>query len=237
MPSPSYLVELQFGASSYVDVTQYVQSISISRGISRALEDFSAGSVNITFVNNNRVFDPLNTSSPLWYGAGGYTIVQPSGNIRISSNGIRRFTGFVQDWQFTYEDSGFNGQATVSALDLLYKVSNASLTGGTQYEVEATSERIKSVMAANGFGTATYAGIEGGHTLIGYDINSPGDNVLSYLQNVARSEPADFFSNASANMEMKDRSFTNYVWNNSILLCLLIVMLVLFMKITIRLGI
>ena len=215
MALPSYVVELQFGASSYVDVTQYVQNISISRGISRALEDFSAGSVSITFVNNARVFDPLNTSSPLWYGAGGYTIVQPSGNIRISSNGIRRFTGFVQDWQFTYEDSGFNGQATVSALDLLYKVSNASLTGGTQYEVEATSQRIKSVMAANGFGTATYAGIEGGHTLIGYDINSPGDNVLSYLQNVARSEPADFFSNASANMEMKDRSFTNYVWNNS----------------------
>jgi hypothetical protein len=215
MPLPSYVVELQFGASSYVDVTQYVQSISISRGINRVLDDFSAGTLSVTFVNNSRVFDPLNTSSILYYSAGGYTMVQPAGNIRVSSNGIRRFTGYVQDWQFDYNESGFDGQATLTALDFLYKVSNATFTGGTQYEVEATSDRIKSVMAANGFGTATYAGIEGGHTLIGYDVNNPGDSVLSYLQNVARSEPADLFSNATANMEMKDRSFTDYVWNNT----------------------
>ena len=215
MPLPTYVVELQFGASSYVDVTQYVQSISISRGISRVLDDFSAGTLSITFVNNSRIFDPLNTSSILYYSAGGYTMVQPAGNIRVSSNGVRRFTGYVQDWQFDYNESGYDGQATLTALDFLYKVSNAVFTGGTQYEVEATSDRIKSVMAANGFGTATYAGIEGGHTLIGYDENTPGDNVLSYLQNVARSEPADLFSNVSANMEMKDRSFTDYVWNNT----------------------
>jgi hypothetical protein len=215
MPLPSYVVELQFGASSYVDVTQYVQSISIGRGISRVLDDFSAGTLSITFVNNNRVFDPLNTSSPLWYGAGGYTMVQPAGNIRVSSNGIRRFTGFVQTWEFSYDESGFDGQATLTALDFMYQVANTNFTGGTQYEVEATSDRIKSVLAANGFGTATYADVYGGHTLVGYDENSPGDNVLSYLQNVARSEPADFFSSASAVMEMKDRSFTNYVWTNT----------------------
>jgi hypothetical protein len=46
-------------------------------------------------------------------------------------------------------------------------------------------------------------------------VNEPGDNVLAYLQNVARSEPADFYSNASAVMELKDRSFTNYAWLNT----------------------
>jgi len=35
------------------------------------------------------------------------------------------------------------------------------------------------------------------------------------MQNLARSEPADFFSNASAVMVMKDRSFTNYTWANT----------------------
>jgi len=71
MALPTYVVELSFGSSGFVDVTQYVQSVSISRGITRVLEDYPAGSVSVTFVNNNRVFDPLNTSSPLWYGAGG----------------------------------------------------------------------------------------------------------------------------------------------------------------------
>lgn len=215
MPLPSYVVELSFGSSGFVDVTQYVKSMSIGRGISRNLDDFSAGSVSVTFVNNNRVFDPLNTSSPLWYGAGGYTIVQPAGRIRVSSNGVRRFTGFVQDWDFAYNDSGFDGQATVSALDLMYRVSNAVFTGGTAFAVESTGERIKTVMNYNGFGASEYSGVQGGQTLLGYDVNDAGDNVLAYLQNVARSEPADFYSNASAVMQLKDRSFTNYVWNNT----------------------
>jgi hypothetical protein len=215
MALPTYVVELQFGASSYIDVTSYVQSISINRGISRALDDYSAGTLSITFVNNSRVFDPLNTSSPLWYGAGGYTIVQPAGNIRVSSNGVRRFTGVVQTWDFSYEESGFDGQATLTALDLMYKISNASFTGGTQYVVQPTSDRIDLVLNANGFDAYDYAGIRGGHTQLGYDINSAGDNVLAYLQNVARSEPADLYSNASAVMQMKDRSFTNYEWQNT----------------------
>jgi hypothetical protein len=136
MPLPTYVVELQFGSSSYIDVTQYVQNISISRGINRNLDDFSAGSVSVTFVNNNRVFDPLNTSSPLWFGAGGYTLVQPAGRIRISSNGVRRFTGFVQDWDFAYEDSGFDATASLTALDMMYRVSNAAFTGGTAWQVK-----------------------------------------------------------------------------------------------------
>ena len=215
MPLPTYVVELQFGSSGYVDVTQYVQNVSINRGINRNLDDFSAGSVSVTFVNNNRVFDPLNTSSPLWYGAGGYTLVQPAGRIRISSNGIRRFTGFVQDWDFAYEDSGFDATASLTALDMMYRVSNASFTGGTAWQVESTSDRIKTVMNYNGFAALEYGGVRGGQTLLGYDANQPGDNVLSYLQNVARSEPADFYSNASAVMQLKDRSFTNYAWTNT----------------------
>jgi hypothetical protein len=215
MPLPTYLVELQFGSSGYVDVTQYVQNVSISRGINRNLDDFSAGSVSVTFVNNNRVFDPLNTSSPLWYGAGGYTLVQPAGRIRISSNGVRRFTGFVQDWDFAYEDSGFDATASLTALDMMYRVSNAAFTGGTAWQVEATSDRIATVMNYNGFSAVEYGGVRGGQTLLGYDVNQPGDNVLAYLQNVARSEPADFYSNASAVMQLKDRSFTNYAWTNT----------------------
>ena len=215
MPLPTYVVELSFGSSGFVDVTQYVQNVSISRGINRNLDDFSAGSVSVTFVNNNRVFDPLNTSSPLWYSAGGYTIVQPAGRIRVSSNGVRRFTGFVQDWDFSYDDAGFDATATVTALDMMYRVSNASFTGGTAWKVQDTGERIKTVMNYNNFGASEYAGVFGQQTLVGYDINQPGDNVLSYLQNVARSEPADFYSNASAVMQLKDRSFTNYRFTSS----------------------
>jgi hypothetical protein len=215
MALPTYLVELQFGSSGYVDVSAYVQSISSNRGISRALDDFSAGTLSVTFVNNARIFDPLNTSSILYYTTGGYTMVQPGGKIRVSANSIRRFTGFIQSWDFSYDEAGLDGKATVSALDQMFQIGNISFTGGTQYVVESSSDRIKRVMAANGFVAGDYAKIESTQTPIGGDVNNAGDNVLSYLQNVARSEPGDFFSNASAVMTFKDRSFTNYTWSNT----------------------
>ena len=215
MALPTYLVELQFGSSPYVDVSQYVQNLSISKGISRALEDYPAGSLSITFLNNARIFDPLNTSSPLWYSAGGYTLVQPAGRIRVSANGIRKFTGTVQDWNLNYDESGFDGKATVTALDAIYKVSNTVFTGGGEFLVQSTSERIQKVLNFNSFGASEYAGVTGGHTLVGTEELRPGENVLSYLQNVARSEPADFFSNVLGVMQLKDRSFTNYVWTNT----------------------
>jgi len=216
MPLPSpYVVELQFGSSSYVDVTSYVKSVSINRGISRQLDDYSAGTLSVTFTNNDRTFDPLNTSSSLWYGAGGYTLVQPGGKIRVTAAGVRRFTGFIQSWDFTYDQAGFDGQATLTALDEMFRVSNAVFTGGHAWAVEPTSDRMNTVLNYNGFGASEYSGVRAGQTLLGTDTWNAGDNVLSYLQNVARSEPGDFYSNASAVMQFKDRSFTDYAWVNT----------------------
>jgi hypothetical protein len=98
----------------------------------------------------------------------------------------------------------------------MYRVGNAVFTGGQAWQVEATSDRMKTVFNYNGFGAAEYAGVESGQTMLGYDDFTAGNSVLSYLQQVARSEPGDFFSNASGVMTFKDRSFTNYAWSNSL---------------------
>ena len=217
MPLPSYVIELQFGASSAIDVTQYVQSVSINRGITRVLEDFPAGSVSITFVNNDRVFDPTNTSSPLWYGAGGYSLVQPGGKVTVTSNGIRRFTGRVQGWDFTFDESGLDGKATLNALDQINLLNNATFTDQENFVrpdlVQSTGDRVS--MAMNYLGLTNPTILQAGDTIVGFDVNDVGDNALTYLQNVARSEPADFYSNASAVMIFEDRSFTDYTWANT----------------------
>ena len=216
MPLPSpYLIELQFGSSSYVDITSYVNSVSINKGISRQLDDYSAGTLSITFTNNDRTFDPLNTSSILYSATYGYTLVQPGANIRVSAAGVRRFTGVVQTWDLSYGQAGFDGQATLTALDKLFKASSQNFTGGTQYVVESTSDRMERVLNYNNFGASEYSKIESTQTPVGGDVNNAGDNVLSYLQNLARTEPGDFYSNASAVLTFKDRSFTDYTWTNT----------------------
>lgn len=216
MPLPSpYVVSLQFGSSGDVDITSYVNSLSINKGISRQLDDYSAGTLSITFTNNDRTFDPLNTSSILWYVVGGYTMVQPGAKVTVTTAGVRRFTGVVQSWDLSYGQAGFDGQATLTALDKLFKASSQNFTGGTQYVVESTSDRMKRVLNYNNFGASEYSKIESTQTPVGEDVNNAGDNVLSYLQNLARTEPGDFFSNASAVLTFKDRSFTNYSWTNT----------------------
>jgi len=216
MTLPTYLIEIQFGSSSYVDVTSYAGNLSINKGISRALDDYSAGTLSVSFTNNDRTFDPTNTSSILWYGAGGYTMVQPGGKIRVSANGIRVFTGFIQSWDFTYGEAGFDGNATVTALDEMFRVSNAVFKSGTEAQVQDTGSRVRDVMLNNSFGASEYSLVTYGKTVLGADSHNAGDNVLSYLQNVARSEPADLFANASAVMVMKDRSFANLSWTNTV---------------------
>lgn len=212
MALPTYTVTLQFGSSSAVDVTAYVKSITFNKGINRVLEDYSAGTLSITFVNNSRVFDPLNTSSPLWYGAGGYTIVQPAGKVIVTANSIRRFTGYVQDWDFTFDSAGLNGEATLRALDQIYRVNNVVLTGGTNKVLESVTDRMSRLMSNGGLTAGSFSG---GVTPVGADVNDPGDNLLNYMQQLARTEPGDLFSNASAVMVFKDRSFANYIWGNS----------------------
>ncbi len=137
--------------------------------------------------------------------AGGYTVVQPGGRVQVKANNIVRFTGFIQDWEFSFDDAGFDGKATLTALDRMYRVGNAVFTGGQAWQVEPTTDRMKTVLNYNGFGAAEYSQITSGQTLLGYDDWNAGDSVLSYLQQVARSEPGDFYSNASAVM-----TFTSY---------------------------
>jgi len=216
MALPTYLVEISFGSSGYVDVSSYAGNVTISKGIARQLDDYSAGTLSITFTNNDRTFDPLNTSSILWYATGGYTMVQPGGKIRVSANGIRVFTGFIQSWDFTYGEAGFDGNATVTALDEMFRVSNAVFKPGSEAQVQDTGSRVRDVMLNNGFDSSEYTLVTYGKTVVGADYHAAGENVLSYLQNVARSEPADLFANASAVMVMKDRSFANLSWTNTV---------------------
>jgi len=220
MAVPTYLVELQFGSSGYIDISSYARNVTINKGISRSLDDYSAGTLSITFNNNDRTFDPTNTSSILWYGSGSYSLVQPGGKIKVSAKSaslgyVRVFTGFVQSWDFSFAESGFDGQATVTAIDEFFKVSNQLLTAGTQGYVETTTDRMIRLLGFNNFGASEYAGINsGGATLVGNDINYDNDNLLTYLQNLARSEPGDFYSNASAVLCFKDRSFVDYTFTN-----------------------
>jgi hypothetical protein len=53
------------GGVQLVDVTDQGESITITRGRNRETEQFNAGTATVVFDDPQRIFDPLNTASPL----------------------------------------------------------------------------------------------------------------------------------------------------------------------------
>ena len=215
MAITDYKIELKFGASSWVTLGNG-NNIVITRGTNRVMDDYQAGTLQVTFTNNDRTYDPTNSSSSLWYGAGGYTLVQPGAQVRVTVNSTIVFYGWVQDWDFTFDNAGFDANAVMSASDLMYYMSRINFTGSTEILGELTGDRISDVLYANNLPTSKTA-YRNLRTVVGTDVHNAGDNVLSYLQNVARSEPGDLFASASssATMVFKDRTFTDYSWLSS----------------------
>ena len=86
------------GGIQFADLTTMVQSINITRGRSRQLQEFNAGTATVSFWNKSRDLDPLNTASPYWNTSAGMTGIVPRLPIRILANGIPIYTGLIQDW-------------------------------------------------------------------------------------------------------------------------------------------
>jgi hypothetical protein len=218
MPVPTYLVYLSFSSSGYIDVTSYATNVTIDRGSPRILDDTQVGQATVSFINNDRTFDPFNTSSILFNPMGGYTLVQPNAKVQISSGGVVIFTGWVQNWDFTNDEKGLDARASLMATDglgVLAKANfNPTLITAANTAGQLPTPRIASATAIWGSTAITVdmAGSAGKTPLVG-DTLDQGTTVLSYLQNVARTEPANFWGTKDGNAKWADRSYTNTTWN------------------------
>ena len=63
MTQPVTKVEFGFtqasaGVYTFLDITSYVRSVDVSRGLSRDLDSYSAATCNVVLDNRSRAFDP-----------------------------------------------------------------------------------------------------------------------------------------------------------------------------------
>jgi hypothetical protein len=220
MAVPTYLIYLSFSSSGYIDVTSYATNVTIDRGSPRILDDTQVGQATVSFINNDRTFDPFNTSSILYNAIGGYTLVQPNAKVQISSGGVVIFTGWVQNWDFTNDEKGLDARATLTATDglgVLAKANfNPTLITAANTAGQLPTPRIASATAIWGSTaiTISMAGSAGKTPLVG-DTLDQGTTVLAYLQNVARTEPGYFWGTKDGNAKWTDRSLSARNWNPS----------------------
>lgn len=187
------------GGAIYQDVTPKVVQYSISRGKSRQLDRYGAGQLNVTLNNNDRIFDPLYTSSPY----AGQII--PKRSVRVTSNDVVQVETVIDDWDLNYEPSG-NSYAIIKSSDAFAQLANQSLTAGTA-TAQQTGERVTAILQNAGVQwPLDRIDAETGQQALQADVISDGTNALAYLQTVTESEPGELFISKSGDVTFLDRN-------------------------------
>jgi hypothetical protein len=183
------------GGIDFEDVTQFVTSVSVSRGKSRDLDQVSAGQVSVQFRNEGRDFDP-SVSGPLT------TYVVPRKPVRIKSEGTPVFTGFVDDWNFNYSIGGL-AVASIEGSDGFNLLARQENAGGSAIE-EGSGARVERVLdqLTVQWGTAIRDIAIGQTTL---EAGVVDGNTLQYLQKIAVSESSLIFISKSGDFTFLQR--------------------------------
>ena len=195
LDNPTYTL----GGTLFYDVSDKVLSVSVNRGKSRQLDKFTAGNSNITFINQDRAFDPLNASSP-FFGQ-----IIPRRTVRITTSGSAVFYGSVDDWNLQYEVSGYSTAGAVVSDGFTY-LAQQVLTAHTATS-QLTGARIGAVLDRSEINwPASLRSIDTGGMTLQADVVDDGTNALDYLQLVNFSEPGSLFMGADGSIIFRDRT-------------------------------
>lgn len=190
--------EYVLGGALFFDVTTDIVEFSVNRGKNRQLDRYGAGNAAITLNNEDRRYDPLYADGP-YFGQ-----IIPRRAVRISVDGTRVYTGSIDDWDLSYEASG-RSMAMAVCSDNTYLLANQSLGSATN-SIQYPGPRINSILnKAEVNWPAEIRTLDTGETLLQSDTISEGTNALSYIQQVAQSEPGFFFVNRDGFAEFVGR--------------------------------
>jgi len=192
------------GGLAYADLTTLVQSVNITRGRNRQLDQFNAGTATISFFNESRILDPLNTASIY------YPFVLPRCPVIINANGVPIYTGLITDWNLDY-DMANQDIMYASCSDQFTVLANQLLDDHTT-TAELSSTRVATVLSYSeiayqgaksiGTGSSTLGG-----TAASADFSIAQDtNLLNYLQLITTSEQGYLYMSASGTLTFKGRS-------------------------------
>jgi hypothetical protein len=196
--------EFVIGGVSFVDITNRVRGLSLSRGKNRDLDRFNAGTLSVEVNNEDRAFDPLYSSSPFFGN------IVPRRDVRVLTNGTAQYVGKILDWNFSFEPNG-RQSASLRAADGFTFLAQQELTPGTAV-AQLTGARVNAVLSQPSVDWPVGERvIDAGNSDLGADVFD--GNVLSYLQKVEQSEGGLLFMDKAGRVQFVDRLTTPTVDN------------------------
>ena len=194
-----------------VDISEYCQEVSITRGRSDQFSQFNAGQCSITLLNNDRRFDPINTASPYYDATAERSGVVPRRKLTVKSGSNFLFTGRITDIDVVYNYNLSTVQFT--AADDFVLLANTVVEADVTPSVELSGSRVNYLLDLPeiDYPLASRDIATGTQTLGAYQINA-NTNALTYLQSIATSEQGACFIAANGDLTFTDRivnSFAN----------------------------
>ena len=190
-------------ADVWADVSEDVRSVVISRGRSRDIDNFTAGTCTVRVDNHTRRFDPTNTESDL------YGNIEPMRQLRVTATlggtDYPLYRGFVQSWDIGIT-SGFWSEVDIVCADAFSVLANQNMDAVAEaHDGDLPGVRIGRVLdAAEVAFPAGLRDIDAGLTVLGD--TTFGENALGYLQKVGQSEPGDLFVTTSGALRFVERN-------------------------------
>jgi hypothetical protein len=191
--------EYTLGGERYFDITDRLVTAQVRRGKSQALDRIDAGVVSVTVDNSDRTFDPLYENGP-YFGQ-----LIPRRSVRVSSNGLPVFVGFIDDFDIQYEP-GVQSVVRIDASDALSVLTNAGLEEFTP-DSELSGARINTVLDRPEVDwPAELRDIDPGNSLMLDSDVAEGTGTLTYLQLVANSEFGTLFLSKDGKITFRERN-------------------------------
>jgi len=185
------------GGLTFIDVTDRVRNFSISRGRSNLFSAFPAGQLNVEFNNHDRAFDPLYAQSPF---AGN---IVPRREIRVSTDDVVQYVGWIDDWGFSYLPNG-DSVAEAIAYDATSIISGQTLALGTP-TAQLSGARVENILDQINW-SPEERNIEAGVATLGTAVIDANTNAMNYLQTIALSEPGLVFVDKIGRLTFLDRT-------------------------------
>lgn len=187
------------GGLQFIDVTDRVKRFNISRGRSSLFTTFPAGQLNVEFNNHDRAFDPLYSQSPFVGN------IVPRREIRITTADDIQYTGWIDDWSFSYLPNG-DSVAEAIAYDATSIISGQTIGSATP-TIQQSGARVNYVLDLINWPIGSRV-VDPGLAELGNQEITVNTNAMTYLQQIAASEPGLVFIDKNGSLTFLDRSTT-----------------------------
>tara|TARA_R100000655_G_scaffold99933_2_gene144130 strand:+ start:1685 stop:2947 length:1263 start_codon:yes stop_codon:yes gene_type:complete len=213
-------------SQSFTDISQYVRNISISRGRSNELGQFTAGTCELLLSNTDNRFNPTQTTN-YYDSANGRTKIQPLKTVKVSatydSATYVLFYGFLDTIPVKYPAKGADSTTQFRAIDA-FKIFQSQTIQSVGWKIgqsgfselgsstrlgyddvqELTSNRVTRLLDSIGFPSSMRTISTGTLQIITQAITT---NLLTGLQECETAENAQFFIGANGNAVFRNRDY------------------------------